>query len=103
MLLRKGDIVRVIKTGYESSSLINDAAYMHFAEVLEDQTKSAWVGIRVDFPEPNEYFHDLSGLCEYGYGWYCDVQSLELVTDIAPVNEDIGIGTDSLMEVLYGF
>lgn len=104
MLLRKGDIVRVVKTGYKSVSCINDKAYMCRATVLEDQRiPSCWVCIELDLPNPMPtFFHSCNDLCEDGKGWYCDAESLELVIDVAPVNEDISIGTDSLMEVLYG-
>lgn len=104
MLFRKGDIVRVIKTGKASASCINDEAYMCYATVLEDQLiEESWVCIELDLLHPmRDRFHSCRGLCEEGKGWYCDAESLELVTDISPVNEDISIGTDSLMEVLYG-
>lgn len=104
-LLRKGDIVRVIKTGRMSKCCINDKAHMCLATVMEDQImEDMWVCIELDLPHPMAaIFHSCQGRCTDGKGWYCDSGSLELVSDIASVNEDISIGTESLMEVLYGF
>lgn len=90
---RVGDRVcaSVNSPDYNDSIHIGDTGTV--CAVDENETR---IGVKWDH---NVCGHDCNGMCEYGFGWWVDNISIELVVDEL---SDIDITDDSLLRVLGG-